>query len=47
MFPLCIAVVKKDLSGGNELDQHCVNSVGKGLNVTDVLFICISFTMQA
>ena len=26
----------RDLSGGDRLNQHCVNSFGKGLNVTDI-----------
>ena len=28
--------IQRDLSGSDRLNQHCVNSFGKGLNVTDV-----------
>lgn len=27
--------IQRSLPGGDQLNQHCVNSFGKGLNVTD------------
>lgn len=27
--------IHRDLSGGDKFDQHCANSFGKDLNVTD------------
>ncbi len=28
--------IQRDLPAGDRLNQHCVNSLGKGLNATDV-----------
>ena len=32
--------IQRDLSVGDRLDQNCVNSSGKGLNVTDI-HLCV------